>query len=61
VIILIGGDIIIGVDGIEVKDFNDLVVNLERNYKPGEVVTLTFIRDKEIMDAELELGIRPGP
>lgn len=57
----IGGDIIIGVDGQTVNDFYDLVVNLERYHVPGDVITLTIIRDNSVMDLELELGVRPGP
>ncbi len=57
----IGGDIIIGVDGQTVKDFYDLVVNLERYHVPGDIITLTIIRNNSVIDLELELGVRPGP
>jgi S1-C subfamily serine protease len=55
----IGGDVIIGVEGMTVRSFYDLVVILERSYKPGDVVTLKVIRDTTMMDIDLELGTRP--
>jgi S1-C subfamily serine protease len=57
----IGGDIIIGVDDKTVKDYDDLVVYLERFKKPGDKIFLTLIRNREIIDVELILGIRPQP
>ena len=56
----IGGDVIIGVEGKTVRSFYDLVVILERGYRPGDVVTLTVIRDNAVIEIELELGIRPS-
>jgi S1-C subfamily serine protease len=55
----IGGDVIIGVEGVAVRSFYDLVVILERSYKPGDVVTLKVIRDTTMMDIDLVLGTRP--
>jgi S1-C subfamily serine protease len=57
----VGGDIIIGVDGQTVNDFYELVVNLERYHMPGDVVTLTILRDNSLIDLDLELGVRPDP
>ena len=59
-VVSIGGDVIIGVEGMAVRSFYDLVVILERGYRPGEVVTLTVIRDNAVIDIELELGVRPN-
>jgi len=58
-VINIGGDVIIGVEGTTVRSFYDLVVILERGYRPGDVVTLTVIRDNAVIDIDLELGVRP--
>jgi S1-C subfamily serine protease len=55
----IGGDVISGVEGIAVRSFYDLVVILERGYRPGDVVTLKVIRDTSMIDIDLELGTRP--
>ncbi len=57
----IGGDIIVGVDGRTVKDFYDLVVYLERTKAPGDTITLTILRDKNVMVLDLVLGVRPEP
>ncbi len=57
----VGGDIIIGVDGQTVNDFYELVVNLERYHMPGDVVTLTILRDNSVIEVDLELGVRPDP
>jgi 2-alkenal reductase len=59
-VVSIGGDVIIGVEGISVRSFYDLVVILERNYRPGDVVTLTVIRNNAVIEIELELGVRPS-
>ena len=58
-VINIGGDVIIGVEGMTVRSFYDLVVILERGYRPGDVVTLTVIRDNAVIEVDLELGVRP--
>lgn len=57
----VGGDVIIGVDGYTVKDLYDLVVYLERTKSPGDTVMFTIIRDKDVMELDLVLGVRPAP
>ena len=57
----VGGDIIIGVDGQTVNDFYELVVNLERYHLPGDIITLTILRDDSVIELDLELGVRPNP
>jgi S1-C subfamily serine protease len=57
----VGGDVIIGVDGHTVKDLYDLVVYLERTTRPGDTVTFTIIRDKDVVELDLILGVRPAP
>jgi S1-C subfamily serine protease len=59
--ISIGGDIIIGVDGQTISDFYELVVILERYHIPGDVVNLTILRNKQVIELDLVLGIRPEP
>jgi S1-C subfamily serine protease len=60
-LVTIGGDVIIGADGKTMNSFYDLIFYVSRYKRPGEVLTLTVIRDKEIMDIELTLGVRPSP
>jgi S1-C subfamily serine protease len=57
----IGGDVVIGVDGLTVKDFYDLVVYIERLRKPGDTITLTILRNDSELDLDLVLGARPEP
>ncbi len=58
-LVSIGGDVIIGIEGRTVRSFYDLVVILERSYRPGDVVTFTVIRDNSVIEMDLELGVRP--
>ncbi|RLC81807.1 MAG: hypothetical protein DRI61_03380 [Chloroflexi bacterium] len=55
----IGGDIIIAIDGQEVRKFEDLLVYLVRNTTVGQEVTLTVIRDGEEKEIKVKLGKRP--
>ena len=57
----IGGDIIIGVEGLTLDSFYELQVYLTRNTQPGDIVTLTIIRDGDVMDVDFTLGSRPPP
>ena len=57
----IGGDIIIGVEGLTLDSFYELQVYLTRNTKPGDTVKLTIIRDGDVMDVDFTLGRRPPP
>jgi S1-C subfamily serine protease len=59
--IKIGGDVIVSADGIHMKTFYDLIVYLQRNKKPDNIVTLGIIRNGTPMDVTVTLGIRPAP
>ncbi len=59
--IMIGGDVIVGVDELTVRNLNDLVVYIERNKRPGDTIQLTIIRDGGEMQTSLVLGERPPP
>jgi len=60
--IRVGGDVIVGVNGVSVRKLNDLVVYTERNKRPGEHVTLTIIRSgQQLPPVDLTLGERPPP
>jgi len=56
--ILIGGDVVAGVDDQPVRTLNDLVVYIERNKRPGDQVTLTIIRNGLQQLIDLTLGER---
>ena len=56
---IVGGDVIIAVDGHPVKRFDDLLVYLEYNTSPGDTVTLTVLRNGKKKEIKLTLGKRP--
>ena len=55
----IDGDIIISVDGKEVRKINDLLVHLQREKSVGDEMILGVIRDGDLMHLTLTLGERP--
>jgi S1-C subfamily serine protease len=57
----IGGDIIIGIDDLQVRKLEDLLVFIEYNRSPNDSVMLKTIRENEVMIVEVELEDRPPP
>jgi S1-C subfamily serine protease len=57
----IGGDVIIGIDDVATIRMTDLVVYMERNTSPGDVVVFEIIRDGKVRNIEVTLGERPLP
>ena len=55
----IGGDVIITIDDVLVRQFDDLLVYLVREKRAGEPVTLTIIREGKRKQVSLALGERP--
>lgn len=56
--VVVGGDIIIAIDGQPVGDMDDLIAYLEA-YSVGDQVTLTVIREGDQIDVEVTLAERP--
>lgn len=54
-----GGDLIIAVDGHDVKVFNDLLSYLVNNKSPGDTITLTVLRGNDRVDLQVKLAKRP--
>jgi 2-alkenal reductase len=54
-----GGDLIIAIDGREIRRFDELLAYLITNKMPGDTVVLTIQRGEEKLDVSLELGKRP--
>ena len=54
-----GGDVILAVDGKAVRANNDLS-ELVAGFKPGDVVTLTVLRDGNTEQVPVTLGARPS-
>ena len=57
-IIYLGGDIITSVDGTPVASIANLYEALE-DTKPGDTVTVEFIRGRRTMEVEVVLSVRP--
>jgi S1-C subfamily serine protease len=53
------GDLIVAVDGLPVLVFGDLLSYLMVNKSPGDMITLTIVRDNEEKEVILTLGKRP--
>ncbi len=53
-----GGDIIIAVDGMPVKIYGDLISYIFKNKFPGDVITMTILRNDKQMEVDLTLGSR---
>jgi 2-alkenal reductase len=54
-----GGDLIIAVDGIEVRDFNEMITYLINHKSPGDIVIMSVLRDDQEIQVNLTLGERP--
>jgi putative serine protease PepD len=57
--IMIGGDVIVGIDGQKVSNQFDVNVILNRK-RPGDTVTLTIYRGGKKLDLPVKLGERDG-
>lgn len=51
-------DVIISVDGVEIRSGNDLGAQI-RAHRPGDVVEVVLLRDGETITVEVTLGVRP--
>jgi 2-alkenal reductase len=54
-----GGDLIVAIDGREVRRFDELLAYLITNKSPGDVVVLTVLRGGQKMDISVTLDKRP--
>ncbi|MFQ6014075.1 MAG: S1C family serine protease [Anaerolineae bacterium] len=57
---LLEGDVILAIDGTELKSFNDFIVYLARNTEAHQTVKLTLLRNGKEMELDLKLGERRG-
>ena len=55
----VDGDIIISVDGKEVRQISDILIHLEREISVGDEMVLGILRDGDFMDLTLKLVERP--
>ncbi len=54
-----GGDLIIAMDGVPIKNFDELLRYLINNKSPGDKLVLTVLRSGEQLDLTLTLDKRP--
>ena len=55
----VGGDVIVAIDGQPVSSFEDMLIYIALKSNPGQVVTLTIIRDGKEKEVSVTLGERP--
>lgn len=56
---LIGGDVIVGIDGQVVTDFDDLLTTIVHQTEVGQTVTLELFRDGQRQEIDVTLEARP--
>ena len=54
----IGGDVITAIDGQSIRSFDELLIYIAMQAKPGQKVTLTILRDGSSQDINVQLGTR---
>ncbi|HSQ27219.1 MAG TPA: PDZ domain-containing protein, partial [Anaerolineales bacterium] len=54
-----GGDVIIGVDGLPVNTFDDILIYIALNTTPGQTVDLTILRNNQTQQIQVTLEPRP--
>lgn len=57
--LLAGGDLIIAIDGVPVRTFDEMLAYLLTNKSPGDTVVLTVLRDNQPVDVTVTLDKRP--
>lgn len=59
--LVVGGDVITGVDDIDARQLNELLLYTERYKSPGDTVNFKVFRDGKVQSIDLVLGERPPP
>ncbi len=57
--VLVGGDIIIAVNGVAITSIDDFLLYMEEKTSPGQTITLTIVRGDQTLSVEVTLGVRP--
>jgi 2-alkenal reductase len=52
-------DVVLEINGVEVRDFSSMLSYLFNFSSPGDIVNLTVFRDGETIEVEMEIGARP--
>jgi 2-alkenal reductase len=56
----VGGDVVIAIEGHPIESFDDLLIYVALETRPGDTVTFTILRDGKQMDVDLTLQPRPS-
>jgi S1-C subfamily serine protease len=56
-----GGDVVVGLNGERITEFEQLVSYLERNTAPGDKVVLKILRNGTELQLDAMMGERPSP
>lgn len=59
--VILGGDIIIAINGSRIRNSDDLSTYLQESTTPGQTINLTVIRNNQSITISLTLGTRPAP
>ena len=59
--VIIGGDIIIAINGTRITSIDDLSTYLEEHTLPGQAINVTIMRSNQKMTLAIVLGTRPSP
>jgi S1-C subfamily serine protease len=59
-LVVVGGDIIIAINGARITSIDDMSAYLEEYTLPGETINITIIRDNQTDNVALELESRPA-
>lgn len=58
--VVLGGDVIIGIDDMDVRKIDDVLVYLSSEKNVGDDIKLVIIRDGKVQEIEATLAARPG-
>jgi S1-C subfamily serine protease len=56
--VILGGDIIIAIDGVRMANGDDALAYLERYTSPSQTINITIIRNSQSMDIVVTLSAR---
>lgn len=59
--VAVGGDVILAIDGQEIRTGEDLATYLIQQTEPGDTVALTILRDGDRQTVDVTIGERPEP
>jgi len=59
--ITLGGDIITAINGVRIRNSDDLSTYLEEYTLPGQTVNVTVLRNNQSTSISVILGTRPAP